>query len=237
MEAVQFLQETRSRGEFERTPLISLRAKYVFFPVSKAANSSLKSLLFRCELATSRIPAPKDQRVHRAVCSPLLMPYQLPEELLSNILCDSSFTKFAIVRNPYDRALSCFLDRIQKPHTRPYKKIARALGTSDISFVDFLRVISNQRWADMDVHYRPQAVEIARKYIDYDYIGHFESLEEDARTVIDLIYPNMTDETLGFQSPAITEARREREEFFGLEETKLAREIYGDDFYSFGYEI
>ena len=231
---VAYLRRTRSKVEFQCQPLISLQRKYVFFPISKSANSSIKALLFRSELAGTHLQAP--QRVHEAVSSPLVLPYQLGEECLAEVLENGGFKKFTVVRNPYDRVLSCYLDRLQKEHTRPYKKIAKVLGTSSISLGDFLEVVAEQRYEEMDIHYRPQSVEVAAGHVRFDVVGKFEHLEHDVKRIVELAYPELAGQKLGFRAPDKTGAASRRREYYGRREADLVRRIYKEDFEMFGYE-
>jgi hypothetical protein len=233
---LDYLRSTRPPVDYETRPLISLKNRYVYFAIGKVANSSVKSLLYRCELAgTSRKP-PRDKQVHNVLQSPLIMPYQLSDADMSRLLVSSDFRKVAFVRNPYDRLLSCFLDRVQAHDSLPHRKTARILGIepgSDISFEAFVSSLPEQ--INADVHWRPQWVELGDGRIDFAFVGKFEKLAEDIESLVSLLYPGRSAK-LGFQSPARTNAAQRRAEFYTQSTIDIVRELYADDFDHFGYE-
>jgi len=56
----------------------------------------------------------------------------------------------------------------------------------NVSFVDFAQYVID-RWSSgkrLDDHWRPQHEICNPCYIDYDFIGHFESVEDDAKRVL-----------------------------------------------------
>jgi hypothetical protein len=234
---LDYLRSTRPPVDYETRPLISLKNRYVFFPIGKVANSSIKSVLFRCELAgTSRKP-PKDRQVHNVMQSPLIMPYQLCDADMSCLLASRTFRKVAFVRNPYDRLLSCYLDRVKAYNSLPHKKTARLLGVepgSDITFEAFVSSLPDQ--INADVHWRPQWVELGAGQIDFEFVGRFENLTADVASLVSLLYPGRNAK-LGFQSPARTNAAQRRAEFYTQSTIDIVRELYVNDFDQFGYEI
>lgn len=237
-ETLKYLKKTRPQGEREISPVISLNQRYVFFPIGKVANSSIKSLLFRCELEGTRRVVPGDQYVHDPIRSPLVLPYQLPEETFAQILADKSFRKVAIVRNPYDRLLSCYLDRLQKEHTQAYIKTIKLLrlrNGDEIDFNAFVASLEKQLLAD--VHWRPQWVELGGGKIEFDYVGRFENLQKDVGRIVAMLYPRSRNADLGFQSPTKTNAGEARKQFYGPNELEIVRRLYAEDFKQFGYEI
>ena len=233
---LDFLRSTRPPVDYETRPLISLKNRYVFFPIGKVANSSIKSLLYRCELVgTSRKP-PKDRQGHNVLQSPLIMPYQLGDDDLSHLLVSRAFQKVAFVRNPYDRLLSCYLDRVRAHDSLPHRKTARLLGLEpgcDISFEAFVSSLPDQ--INADVHWRPQWVELGGGRIDFEFVGRFENLTDDIASLVSLLYPGRSAK-LGFQSPARTNAAQRRAEFYTQSTIDVVRELYADDFDHFGYE-
>ncbi len=80
---------------------------------------------------------------------------------------DPTYFKFVIVRNPYTRILSAYLERI----------------STDLSgFDSFVRKHIHIRPDQLkDVHWRPQYVFL--QLVKFDYIGHMESFEEDMKII------------------------------------------------------
>src|SRR5690606_27263735 len=78
-------------GDFENCTNISLRNRYVYFAVDKVANSSIKNALYTIELEPVKRPPPSpfDKRL-----SPLLSPFQLPPDLLDEVLNSGRYFRF-----------------------------------------------------------------------------------------------------------------------------------------------
>ena len=231
-----YLKKNRYIGEYERSPLISFRNRIVFFPIGKVANSSLKSLLFKAELSDTRVAPNKFS--HSAIESPFILPYQLPDKQLDEILADPTFRKIVFVRNPYSRLLSCFLDRVQKPRTIAHKVVANYLAQrgesmDSLDFERFVRALPELLQEDQ--HWRPQAIECAIDYIDFDLVGRFESLEADARRMMKTFYPDFR-ENLGFDSPAKTGSGSRLLEYYAPDIADIVAQCYEADFRHFSYD-
>ena len=103
---------------------------------------------------------------------------------------------FCFVRNPYTRLLSCYLDKIARGH--PEKaNILRFLKLNDndlsyeLSFTDFVNAVVQQDPFDMDPHWRIQTEQCFLNYINYSYIGRFESFAEDIIKILDAIFSDL----------------------------------------------
>ena len=57
----------------------------------------------------------------------------------------------------------------------------------EISFADFLQIISLQDFAEMDVHWRPQYLEGRFGYIKFDFVGRFEMMRSDLTYALEKI--------------------------------------------------
>ena len=231
-----YLKSNRFIGEYERSPLISFKNRIVFFPIGKVANSSLKNLLFQAELSDTRVSPNKFS--HAAIESPFILPYQLPCGLLDEILVDPAFRKIAFVRNPYSRLLSCYLDRVQKKHTRAHKIVAGYMGKhresmERLDFGRFVRALPDILLEDQ--HWRPQAVETAIDYIEYDFIGRFESLEADTNRMMETYYPDFKDR-LSFDSPARNRSEAKLFDYYEPELIEIVAHCFSCDFDRFSYD-
>jgi hypothetical protein len=88
----------------------SPRIGCIYVETPKAACTTIKRLLQVAELGPERRgDLPED--VHARETSPLLSPGQDPEGFVTALLDPATFC-FAFVRNPYSRALSCWLDKM-----------------------------------------------------------------------------------------------------------------------------
>ncbi len=85
-----------------------------------------------------------------------LTPFQVPS--FRAIIEDPSFLKFCVFRNPFERLLSAFLDKVQQK-IADTTSIRQTLGVDaqhDLSFEEFIYGVSHQEYSEMDPHWRIQ---------------------------------------------------------------------------------
>ena len=106
---------------------------------------------------------------------------------------------FAFVRNPFDRLVSCYEDKVRKPvqHNGQYyfssaynrlflKKLLGDEFRADMSFDEFVRLVARVPDVIADGHFKSQYSSLFTngKRIP-DYIGRFEHLNEDWKSIAD----------------------------------------------------
>ena len=159
---------------------ISVRHKFLYCSTPKVACSSILLTLQRFELQDSALAHDPWGEVHYREFSPLLTPLQVPN--FWKWMRDTGTFKFCFVRNPYDRLLSAYLDKIVSGGLQ--SKFHIALGhEGSISFDDFIDVIVNEPVEEMDDHYAIQYRQSFQSCVPYDYIGRFEHLPESLAKV------------------------------------------------------
>ncbi|MEL7356075.1 MAG: sulfotransferase family protein [Cyanobacteria bacterium J06560_6] len=156
--------------------LSELNAIYIAVP--KVACSSIKRAI-----ATSlNVEIPDSGRaIHRAEF--LLMDKD-------SMISQKGYFKFGFVRNPWDRLVSCYSDKIVNDENfsndRYDKGIPRAFHRykvfkANMPFRDFLEAVVDIPDDDADRHWRSQYTFLSdqNRNLVPDYIGRFENLEED----------------------------------------------------------
>jgi tetratricopeptide (TPR) repeat protein len=156
-----------------------------------------------------------------------------------NLTRDEYFT-FTVVRNPYTRILSAYLDKIQKSYHAPKFRPPLGFGLPDVeevTFGDFLRRIREIPIREINPHFQPQWLILSlNKSITYDFIGRFENLESDLQALL----RHIGDEKFNGSNrvsrrPHATHASEKLRQYYGIEEQALVSEIYEDDFKYLGY--
>lgn len=151
--------------------------KALYFPIPKAASSSIKKVIA------------KDLGLYRGADIHELSYPAIPHAFLKR--CKGYF-KFAFVRNPWDRAVSCYLNKILKdPGVNEdqyekgiYKYWAKYnLFHAGMSFAEFVDAVCRIPDVEADAHFRCQAsfFKTPAGDLEMDFIGRFENLAEDFR--------------------------------------------------------
>lgn len=210
------------------------RVGCVYVETPKAACTTIKRVLQAAELGPDRVgELPED--VHARSTSPLLSPGQDPEGFLAAMTDPATF-RFAFVRNPYSRALSCWLDKMVT-NTVERHRLAPLLGLDPgtaPSLGDFLSAVSDQPEARRDPHWTTQTHLLNPQGIRYAFIGRFEHFRvEFARLCAHLGIAEHAGTLPG--TAHATDAGAKVASHVGEAEAALIRRIYEADFRNFAY--
>lgn len=207
----------------------ALRLAYLSVP--KAACSSIKLALGKA----AGIPFSPDQD--------LLFIHAHPQwHWQKNKLADaqSAYTKFSFVRNPFDRLVSCYRDKINftptpvrpKPIYADYFFLLPAYST----FADFVERISKIPDPLADNHIKSQyALLYQEDKVLLDYIGKFERLNADWQPIATQYKLTATLEQLN-TSKTKQGAHCDYRQYYTEPLVQLVYERYRQDFETFGYE-
>ncbi|XP_064189877.1 carbohydrate sulfotransferase 9-like isoform X1 [Anguilla rostrata] len=114
----------------------------------------------------------------------------------------ASFTKVVAVRDPVERLVSAFRDKFEQPNPyyhpvygraiiRKYRRNATRealLSGSGVTFREFVQyLLDPDRPGGMDIHWETVNRLCFPCFITYDFIGKFETLEEDANYFLSLV--------------------------------------------------
>ena len=88
-----------------------------------------------------------------------------------------NYIKVIVVRNPYDRVVSMFIDKFINIKDNIYK----FLSTNDITFNIFLELLEKEKneseFYNSNKHFIPQS--LSREKINFDYVVKLESFQDD----------------------------------------------------------
>jgi Sulfotransferase family len=134
----------------------------------------------------------------------------------------------SFVRNPYTRALSSYLDKIEPGISVQFSETR---GRDVQSFEGYLRAIAKHdpRW--MNPHFRPQRTNLDHPRIKYDSIFFLENLPALSQFLVK-IYPNFQVAT---HAPHSRGANSKLREHYTDKAIELVRNFYAQDFTLFGY--
>lgn len=223
------------RGRVDYLTHISRKHHCVFVEVPKAGCSVVKRILQYSEVDGQGIDP--EASVHDRSLSPLAAPISGGFDLDEVFGTPSTWLRFSFVRNPYSRALSCYLEKIAGEQWLRDKRLP-ALGFDpheEVSFAEFLRRVAKQEPPEMDIHWAPQHALLGLSRVRYDYLGRFECFASDLQRLIDVVGLNAPRELLERRTTHVTGAGGRLQEFYDTETIDLVQHIYDEDFTALGY--
>jgi hypothetical protein len=235
------LKALKSAKDLDLDTHISLKHKYVYIMVSKAASSTVTYHLQYAEFLGSKFSV---KNVNSRYNSPHIAPFQLTSSKFLAILRNDDFRKVTVVRNPYARLLSCYLHRvIGTPNANPTKKaLKRRLGgtkVTDLSFEQFIDRICHQKNAQMERHYALQHDVAMYPLINYAFIGKVETLHDDLLKMEDLLFGKEVFDRKALatenRAPMQTGSNTKIRQYYTDALAAKVAERYALDFETFGY--
>ncbi len=202
---------------------VNLDPKFIYFRVPKAANSTI--------VATLRSGETKGEVKSWDEADSLKRSFKRPSEV-SGIATDlDGYIKFVFCRNPVERAVSAYLDKLCRPSSQLtlVRRLLKLDEGTDISFDHCLTFLEEHDGCGLDGHFARQSDICFLDQSQLDFIGRFENLEADLNEICQRI----------FDRPAeITNWRPHKTQkdlvLTGAQKARLER-IYGSDFEKFGY--
>lgn len=145
------------------------------------------------------------------------------------------FHSFAVVRNPFDHAVSHF------EYLKQYRSEKIARQFESIDFLSYLKMRERRRfpWQRIFIHLPDQSYFLVdkKKKLIVDRIIKFETLNKDVSDLMEFL--NLEPEPL--EKLNFTKSKKGKKtqllDYFGSEETNLVRKIYQRDFAHFGYSL
>jgi chondroitin 4-sulfotransferase 11 len=211
--------------------IVSPRHRFIYFYIPKVASSSLKR-----NLSKNLFQMDTGKRVH----------FMFFDEVIDVKRGDyQHFFKFAFVRNPWDRVVSCYADKIlhadvtdymyQNGVFRRYAREYKNMFHMGMPFEAFVKAICQIPDPQADRHFKSQHYFISD--IDgrvlVDFIGKFETLSADYAYIARKC--GLADFTL----PHENSSRREKDyrRLYTPETRRLIAERYREDIGRFGYRF
>ncbi|XP_053464103.1 carbohydrate sulfotransferase 8 [Nycticebus coucang] len=115
----------------------------------------------------------------------------------------STYTKMLFVREPFERLVSAFRDKFEHPNSYYHPVFGKAILAryrvnasrealrtgSGVRFPEFVQYLLDvHRPVGMDIHWDHVSRLCSPCLIDYDFVGKFESMEDDANFFLSLIH-------------------------------------------------
>ncbi|MGR6468284.1 sulfotransferase family 2 domain-containing protein [Rhizobium sp. PAMB 3182] len=201
-----------------------------FNRIKKSGNTSIAARLLELENGVTASPDFKQQ-----IRNPMNV------SLIEASRYDNLFS-FAISRNPYTRALSCYLDKVGRGRHERYRLPGFGMNNRE-GFTLFLEALQSDVLAH-NRHFWPQYNLLFQPIEKYGHIGKIENIVEEMHVLFRKCGLN-TDWAQSFAKPhsveagttKITSARDRLETFYDSHNIQLVQDIYSDDFVNFRYSM
>jgi len=157
-----------------------------------------------------------------------------PDDHIPELFRGDALFRFTFVRNPYTRILTTYLDKFVNnafERARLLPMLGLPADLPELPFDAFLERVLVMSDYERDIHWATQTFLIHRDYMDYDFIGRFESFATEWPLLLKrLAGPDADADALPRVDHHATGASRHLAEFLGPREAELIREIYSADF-------
>jgi len=217
--------------------------EFVYFVVQKVACSSIKTALrplFDVEnparYETIRKDGKRSFRVHKLFDE---SGYQIDgSKFFGRVEGEyRDYFKFAFVRNPWDRLVSCYFQKIVNPKGIDLNPPGEDRFYRSMQFGEFVEVVAAIPDEKANAHFRSQYRGICDKNRNVlaNFVGRFENLAED----FDFVAKKIGDERLELPHLLRSGRRRSRPyvEFYDDRLRELVRRRFRDDVEIFGYSF
>ncbi len=201
----------------DRYNILLEKYKAIYFFVPKVASTSLKKLC----IDVINIGVEKRAHFHRT---------HFPSIDRKAVSKGDGYFKFAFVRNPYDRLVSCYFGKVVQR-----RDFASGDFWKDKSFEDFVKIICKMSNSEMDIHFRPQYTFLTdtNGKLLVDFIGRFENINEDFGKIKERAYFSKE-----LELPHLAKTKHEEYQKYYTEETKrLVAQKYKKDLELFHYSF
>lgn len=217
---------------------LSKHMPYAYMNVPKAACSTIMNTLWALEHSQghiSHLPESWDE-LHGLDNTPWLDIRGRQYDAVATSL--SGKYLFSVVRNPFERVLSAYLDQIRR-RTRAFETLCEATGwppDKDMTFTEFVELVAATPETKMNLHWRPQTRILLDFPLEYNLIGRVENLDQVMHRVGSMM--SLQDGMqLRTYTPHATSAADQLGGYYNEEAIRLVTRIYGADFEAFGFDM
>ena len=220
--------------------------KFIYCAVPKAGSTPMKRTLFSLRNDSDKLLSKRGFSVHIPTLWKHMKDYN--ESEISKRL--ETHFKFLFVREPFKRLLSAYEDKFfgkNRIYTNGYRKmIVKAYRpqdeeevgtkTNNVTFTEFLKfIVTSSNYLTRDDHWRQYEHLCFPCTFKFDFIGHFETLADDAAY---MLKKAGIDDRVSFPPVRSSRAKSDLITYYSQVPHEIifkVREVFRSDFEMFGY--
>ncbi|MBI1330437.1 MAG: hypothetical protein GC166_11125 [Alphaproteobacteria bacterium] len=218
------------RERFNIAVFISPKRDFLFTKNEKCGNNTARITL---QHLVAEKPLPEGFKDSNRWFAPLRQPSDLGLSDIRDINSTIPF-KFAVVRNPFSRTLSSYLNKFATRAGKRDRFAQKLGGDANLSFAEFVALVGKQKPLEMDPHWRVQYDNIFCDVIRYDHYVRFENMDAEFAEVL-----NRIGGKADIRNVRKNEYRAGDKiaQYYTPEIAEQVRAIYARDFAQFGYPL
>lgn len=190
-------------------PIISHKNKYIYYGVPKVASISIRKMLAEFDGIEWIFPPSSNTKF---------------EYVSQNGALKYPYFKFAFVRNPWDRLVSCYADKV----IGGYKFNYHGMKFAGMEFKEFAKLVCSINDNRSDGHFKSQHTFIKH---NIDFMGRFENLANDLDVVRSKLGIGIKEEHL------MKSKRKTYEDYYDEDLKEMVGDRYKEDISKFGYKF
>ena len=198
-------------------------------PLTYVQNPKVATKSIELSLWKAFDPNTAPRNPHAQKITPFLRANNLDARSIES-LGDSEF--FSVVRNPYSRFLSGYLNKVGRrgPWRNKTSRRFGVEGTHAPSIEEFLEIVKGAEVHSMDPHFRPQHINLLHGPVSLDFVGYFEEMDAVRQYLLGhgIMLVNNTLNSTGVSMNRVAEMLSPRA-------IELIQDIYHLDFEIYGY--
>jgi predicted O-methyltransferase YrrM len=228
---------------------VSLPRRYMYMETPKAACTSMKRMIVGLEDAAfdeNARPYQREtsrdmlihQRKHVAVPTLLDVSAEDRDAIFSR---SGDWFVFALARNPFDRLVSVFENKIRTGEPR-YRALEARYGDNGpfadpkVAFAGFVdEVITDKGKREADPHFDGQTHLLLSRLVPYTRVFRFEQIEDMKAALQEHVSRHAADATIDLPRQNSGPGNPWRD-YYGERTARAVAEVYADDFREFGYD-
>ena len=204
---------------------------YAYAMVPKNATSTVSLMLNSYEIQRLWKETESKDVLYYSFCHPFSFYRERYKQLL-----DPRVFKFTVVRNPYVRILSAYLDRLCTEKRRKFNRIFGFPEEDIISFESFLLSICVMPSEKLDVQFAPMWVLSMFPVIRYDAVIKMENFEEGAKFLLKKFSLTYKLSAYSYNNHS-TGSSKKLSQYYNENCINLVKSIYENDFIYFDYSM